>query len=195
MLHHSFGVAVIFLSLQHFIDPALNLMPCVQAWGIRDCNKSIQFKRAFNCSNERKIYFPEQIYGEYSSTQPTLPLLSCYHGSQRVQIWLRLQAPHMSKRQLLSWNKTPIQGVERRGYLQQGRCSNKIIKTGAWSIDICNFHILSSALVPQAIGSGLLSNFESILKIRHDDCCIKTWVKFLAIFVINNFLVKFERKI
>ena len=31
----------------------------------------------------------------------------------------RLQAPHMSKKQLLSSNKTPIQGVKRRGYPQE----------------------------------------------------------------------------
>ena len=41
---------------------------------------------------------------------------------------LRLQAPHTSKRQSLSLSKTPIQGVERRGYTQQRRWSKKIMK-------------------------------------------------------------------
>ena len=31
MLHHSFGVKVIFSFLQHFFAPALNLMLCLQA--------------------------------------------------------------------------------------------------------------------------------------------------------------------
>ena len=29
-------------SLQHFITPALYLMPCLQALGMRDCNKGIK---------------------------------------------------------------------------------------------------------------------------------------------------------
>ena len=36
-----------------------------------------------------------------------------------------LQAPQTSKRQLLSSSKTPIQGIQRRGYPQLGRWSNK----------------------------------------------------------------------
>ena len=43
MLHHLFGGAVIYLSLQNFIAPALDLMPCLQAQGTRDCNKGIKF--------------------------------------------------------------------------------------------------------------------------------------------------------
>ena len=42
MLRHSLGGAVFFISLQHFIAPALDLMPCLQARGTRDCNKGIK---------------------------------------------------------------------------------------------------------------------------------------------------------
>ena len=42
MLRHSLGGAVIFISLQHFIAPALDSMPCLQAQGTRDCNKGIK---------------------------------------------------------------------------------------------------------------------------------------------------------
>ena len=59
MLQHSFGGTIIFLSLHHFIAPALDLMSCLQAWGVKDCNKDIKFnKGAFNCCNERKNYCP-----------------------------------------------------------------------------------------------------------------------------------------
>ena len=64
-------------------------------------------------------------------TQPTLPHLSSYpvmvHSGFKG--WLRLQAPHTSKRQLLSSSKTLIQGVERRGYSQQGRWPKKLNNT------------------------------------------------------------------
>ena len=44
----------------------------------------------------------------------------------RLQItWPWLQAPHTSKMQPLSPSTIPIQGVERQGYLQQGRRSKK----------------------------------------------------------------------
>ena len=33
-------------SLWHFIATALDLMPCLQALGTRDCNKGIKFRRA-----------------------------------------------------------------------------------------------------------------------------------------------------
>ena len=46
MLRHSLGGAVIFISMQHFIAPALGLMPCLQAQGTRDCNKSIIHPKA-----------------------------------------------------------------------------------------------------------------------------------------------------
>ena len=47
-----------------------------------------------------------------------------------ARIYLRLKAPHMSKRQSLFLSKTPIQGVERRGYLQErGDGKKSIIKT------------------------------------------------------------------
>ena len=53
-----------FSFFQHFIAPALNLMPCLQARGTRDCNKCIKFKKgAYNCGNERKIYSPIQMCG------------------------------------------------------------------------------------------------------------------------------------
>ena len=42
---------------------------------------------------------------------------------------LQLQAPQMSKKQSLSSSKTPIQGVERQGYPQQGRWSKNIINS------------------------------------------------------------------
>ena len=45
MLRHSLEGAVIFISLQHFIAPALYLMPCLQAQGTMDCNKGIKFKK------------------------------------------------------------------------------------------------------------------------------------------------------
>ena len=47
-----------------------------------------------------------------------------------ARIYLRLKAPHMSKRQSLFLSKTPIQGVERWGYLQErGDGKKSIIKT------------------------------------------------------------------
>ena len=48
MLPHSLGWAVIFISLQHFIAPALDSMPCLQARATRDCNKGIKFKKDIN---------------------------------------------------------------------------------------------------------------------------------------------------
>ena len=45
MLWHLLGGAVIFISLKHFIAPALDLMPCLQARGTRDYNKGIKFKK------------------------------------------------------------------------------------------------------------------------------------------------------
>ena len=35
MLRHTLGGAVIFIPLQHFIAPALGLMPCLKAQGTR----------------------------------------------------------------------------------------------------------------------------------------------------------------
>ena len=59
MLRYSLGGEVIFISLQHFIAPALDLMPCLQARGTRDCNKGIKFKKgAFKCCKKEK--FPPQ---------------------------------------------------------------------------------------------------------------------------------------
>ena len=56
MLRHLFGRAVIFVSLPHFITPALDLMPCVQAQGMRDGNKSIKSKKgAINSCNEHCV--------------------------------------------------------------------------------------------------------------------------------------------
>ena len=78
MLHHSFGGAVIFLSLQHFIAFALDLMPCLQARGKRDCNKGIKFKKvAFNCCNERKITAPIQMCGIFSEIDILYIISSC----------------------------------------------------------------------------------------------------------------------
>ena len=45
MLRHSFGGAVIIIYLQHFIAPALDWLPCLQAGGTRDCNKGSKFKK------------------------------------------------------------------------------------------------------------------------------------------------------
>ena len=41
MLRHSIGGEVIYFSLQHIIAPALDFLPCLQAWDMRDCNKGI----------------------------------------------------------------------------------------------------------------------------------------------------------
>ena len=50
MLRHSLAREVLFSSLLHIIAPALDLMPCLQAKGTRDCNKGIKFKEgAINC--------------------------------------------------------------------------------------------------------------------------------------------------
>ena len=45
MLRHALGGAVIFIYLQHFIAPALDLMPCLHARGMRDYNKGIKLKK------------------------------------------------------------------------------------------------------------------------------------------------------
>ena len=47
MLRHSFGIvgAVICISLLHFIAPALDLMPCLQVPGRRDCKMGISSKK------------------------------------------------------------------------------------------------------------------------------------------------------
>ena len=44
MLHHSSGREV-FFSLQHLIIPALDLMPCLQAQGTRDCNEALNSRK------------------------------------------------------------------------------------------------------------------------------------------------------
>ena len=45
--------------LLHFIAPALDLMPCWQAWGTRDCNNCIKSKmRTINFCYEKKNVFP-----------------------------------------------------------------------------------------------------------------------------------------
>ena len=55
MLRHLLG-AVVLISLQHFIAPALDLLPCLQARGTRDCNKGSKFKKgAMKCCKENKI--------------------------------------------------------------------------------------------------------------------------------------------
>ena len=62
-----------FLSLQHFIAPAMDLMPCLQAQGTRDCNKGIKFKKgSFNCCNDRKISSPLQMCGVHSLVDPRI---------------------------------------------------------------------------------------------------------------------------
>ena len=59
MLCHALGGAVILISLQHFIAPALDLLPCLQAQGMRDCNKGSKFKKgAMRCCKENKITSP-----------------------------------------------------------------------------------------------------------------------------------------
>ena len=45
MLHHTLGGAGILFSLQHLNAPALDSLPCLQARGMRDCNKGSKFKR------------------------------------------------------------------------------------------------------------------------------------------------------
>ena len=73
----------------------------------------------------------------FSTTQLnllTLPHLSCYPVKvhSRFKEWLWPQAPHMSRRQFLSLSKTPIQGVERREYPQEGRWSKNFAVTCIW---------------------------------------------------------------
>ena len=53
MLCHSLGGAVILFPLQHFIDPASDLLPCLEAKGPKDCNKGSKFKNgAMKCDKE-----------------------------------------------------------------------------------------------------------------------------------------------
>ena len=47
MIRHSLGGAVISFSLQHLIAPALELLPCLQALGTRDCNEVLQRKQNY----------------------------------------------------------------------------------------------------------------------------------------------------
>ena len=42
MLRHSLGGEVMLFSLQHFVAPALDLMPGLQASGMSNCNKGIK---------------------------------------------------------------------------------------------------------------------------------------------------------
>ena len=51
-------MAEIFVSLLHFIAPALNLTAQLADGGSRDCNKGIKFKKgAFNCALKHNNYF------------------------------------------------------------------------------------------------------------------------------------------
>ena len=48
---------VILISLQHFIAPALDLLPCLQAWGTRDCIKGSKVtKREGSTHREGGLY-------------------------------------------------------------------------------------------------------------------------------------------
>ena len=50
MLCQALGGEVIFFSLLHFIAPALDLLPGLQARGTRDCHKGSKFKKGvINC--------------------------------------------------------------------------------------------------------------------------------------------------
>ena len=42
---NKWNVTPLIISLQHFISPALDLMPCLQAQGTGDCNKGINSKK------------------------------------------------------------------------------------------------------------------------------------------------------
>ena len=42
MLRHSFGGAVIFLSLKHFIAPALDLMPCLPSRQKKEATRALK---------------------------------------------------------------------------------------------------------------------------------------------------------
>ena len=67
MLRHWSEGAVIFISVQHFIAPALDLLPYLQARGTRDCNKGSKFKKgAIKCWKENKITAPILMCGVYS---------------------------------------------------------------------------------------------------------------------------------
>ena len=52
---------------------------------------------------------------------------NCKHSNDHNKGRPWLQAPHTSKRKLLSSSKTPIQGVESQRYPRQGRWSKKIL--------------------------------------------------------------------
>ena len=75
MLRHSLGGAVNFISLQHFIAPAFDVMPCLQAQGTRDCNKGIKFKKGakfimalFNkMDSSREVKFTRLVDPRWSS--------------------------------------------------------------------------------------------------------------------------------
>ena len=63
MLRHSLGGVLIFISLQHFIAPALDLLPYVQAQRTRDYNKGSKFKKgAIKYCLETKITAPHKVY-------------------------------------------------------------------------------------------------------------------------------------
>ena len=50
-------------SLQRFIAPALDLMPCLQACSMMDCKKGIKFKKeAINCCYEKRNFFHEGFF-------------------------------------------------------------------------------------------------------------------------------------
>ena len=57
MLRHSLRGAVIFISLQHLIAPASDVMPCFQARGTRDCYKGIKFKKGAKMYSRKEVKF------------------------------------------------------------------------------------------------------------------------------------------
>ena len=75
MLHHSFGGAVIFPSLQHFIVPALDLMPCCkpEVCGIA-CNQGI--KRSLGLTII-VVYFNQQTTAPYAIRWSKLFVSAC----------------------------------------------------------------------------------------------------------------------
>ena len=86
------GGAVILFSLEHFIAPALNLLPCLQGRGTRDCNKGSKFKKgAMKGCKENKITVPTLMCGIFSFVDPYLLVksISLYHGlKETTSCWI-----------------------------------------------------------------------------------------------------------
>ena len=84
MLHHSLGGAVIFISLEHFIAPALDLIPCFKAQGTRIAI------RAFNPRSEQLITAMKQkCLTQYKFEVYTAKLMSQAESSYKLLLKLK----------------------------------------------------------------------------------------------------------